>query len=88
MRNVYIAESNICKDKSIQRIVEKSMVEKIEYYKADVEASLRDPLMSIARARHLEVRTLVSQVLRRFVSARQELLEGLAKNNDVNEGTQ
>ena len=64
------------------------MVEKTEYYKAEIDKSLRNPLMSIARAKNLEVRTLVSQILRRFVSAREQLLVDLAKNNDVNEGTQ
>ena len=64
------------------------MVEKTEYYKAEIDKSLRNPLMSIARAKNLEVRTLVSQILRRFVSAREQLLVDLAKNNDVNEGNQ
>lgn len=59
------------------------MQEKTEYYKAEVDKSLRNPLMSIARAKGLEVRTLVSQVLRRFVAAREQLLIDLAKNNNT-----
>lgn len=51
------------------------------YYKGEIDRTLKAPLMAIASARGIEVRLLVSQVLRNFVRAREELIQGIAKNN-------
>ena len=68
------------------------MAQKIEpvkkFYLAQVDRDLRKPLSTIASAMDVEVRTLTSQILRRFVSARLQLLENLAKNNGEEQKTQ
>ena len=58
-----------------------------EYYLAQVSVELREPLIAIAKAKRIEVRTLVSQVLRRFVAAREQLITDIANYNDGSEGT-
>lgn len=57
-----------------------------KFYKAEIDATLRNPLMAIARAKGIEVRSLVSQVLRTFVEARKEMLDEIAKSINQEEG--
>lgn len=55
-----------------------------EFYMAEVSRDLRQPLMSIAAAKGIEVRQLVTQVLRNFVNARIELLQAISDNGEGN----
>ena len=58
-----------------------------KYYLAQAEVELREPLLAIAKAKHIEVRTLVSQILRRFVAAREQLITDVANYENGSEGT-
>ena len=53
-----------------------------EVCRVRIRRSLKDPLKSIASARHITCVELTSQVLARFVAARRALLSENAENHD------
>jgi len=56
-----------------------------EFCRVRIRRNLKDPLKSIASARHITCADLTSQVLSRFISARRALLSENAENYNEQE---
>jgi hypothetical protein len=53
-----------------------------KYYRTQVALRLKSPLRAVAASKGITTRSLVTQILDRFIDSRSQLLKEIAQNNE------